>query len=116
MRRTPWCRCRSRNRTYTTPCWWCSRAACSPALTALFEQAWQNPLPIHGFTARPAGLPPADRRLLRLLAGGATDDVITRELGISRRTLLRRLQILMARLGAANRFQMALQAQRSGWL
>lgn len=86
------------------------------ALAALFEQSWSSALPIHGQTIRPAGLPPADRRLLRLLAGGATDEVIARELGISRRTLFRRLQILMARLGAANRFQMALQAQRSGWL
>lgn len=86
------------------------------ALVALFEQSWQNALPFHGRTTRPGGVPPADRRLLWLLAGGASDDVIARELGISRRTLFRRLQILMAQLGAANRFQMALQAQRSGWL
>lgn len=86
------------------------------ALVALFEQSWQNALPFHGHTTRPGGLPPADRRLLWLLAGGASDDVIARELGISRRTLFRRLQILMARLGVANRFQMALQAQRHGWL
>ncbi len=86
------------------------------ALMALFEQSWQNALPFHGRTTRPGGLPPADRRLLWLLAGGASDDIIARELGISRRTLFRRLQILMAQLGAANRFQMALQAQRSGWL
>ncbi|MCX4966816.1 LuxR family transcriptional regulator [Streptomyces sp. NBC_00654] len=86
------------------------------ALVALFEQSWQNALPFHGRTTRPGGLPPADRRLLWLLAGGASDDIIARELGISRRTLFRRLQVLMAQLGAANRFQMALQAQRSGWL
>lgn len=86
------------------------------ALVALFEQSWQNALPFHGRTTRPGGLPPGDRRLLWLLAGGASDDVIAREMGISRRTLFRRLAILMARLGAANRFQMALQAQRSGWL
>ncbi|MFI6874072.1 LuxR family transcriptional regulator [Streptomyces sp. NPDC050400] len=86
------------------------------ALMALFEQSWHNALPFHGSTARPGGLAPADRRLLWLLAGGAGDDVIAHELGISRRTLFRRLQILMARLGAANRFQMALQAQRNGWL
>ncbi|MDG4860634.1 LuxR family transcriptional regulator [Streptomyces sp. T-3] len=86
------------------------------ALIALFEQSWQNALPFHGSTIRPGGLSPADRRLLWLLAGGAGDDVIARELGISRRTLFRRLQMLMAQLGAANRFQMALQAQRSGWL
>ncbi|MFI7011380.1 LuxR family transcriptional regulator [Streptomyces sp. NPDC050145] len=86
------------------------------ALVALFEQAWQQALPFHGSTARPGGLPPADRRLLWLLAGGASDEVVARELGISRRTLFRRLQVLMARLGAANRFQLALQAQRQGWL
>ncbi|MFD9031325.1 LuxR family transcriptional regulator [Streptomyces sp. NPDC059567] len=86
------------------------------ALIALFEQSWRNALPFHGGTSRPGGLPPADRRLLWLLAGGASDEAIARELGISRRTLFRRLQILMARLGAANRFQMALQAQRHGWL
>ncbi|GEB54972.1 LuxR family transcriptional regulator [Streptomyces gardneri] len=86
------------------------------ALVALFEQAWQNALPFHGHTARPGGLPPSDRRLLWLLAGGASDDVIARELGVSRRTLFRRIQILMARLGASSRFQMALQAQRHGWL
>lgn len=86
------------------------------ALMALFEQSWQNALPFHGRTTRPGGLPPADRRLLWLLAGGASDDVIAREMGFSRRTLYRRLQVLMARLGASNRFQMALHAQRSGWL
>ncbi|MEU0830037.1 LuxR family transcriptional regulator [Streptomyces sp. NPDC005969] len=86
------------------------------ALVALFEQAWQNALPFHGRTVRPGGLLPADRRLLWLLAGGASDEVIAREIGISRRTLFRRVQILMARLGATSRFQMALQAQRCGWL
>ncbi|MEU6014791.1 helix-turn-helix transcriptional regulator [Streptomyces sp. NPDC047515] len=86
------------------------------ALVALFEQSWQSALPFHGRTTRPGGLPPADRRVLWLLAGGASDDVIAREMGISRRTLYRRLQILMAQLGAENRFQLALQAQRCGWL
>ncbi|MFJ3499089.1 MULTISPECIES: LuxR family transcriptional regulator [unclassified Streptomyces] len=86
------------------------------ALVALFEQTWRSALPLHGRSVRPAGLLPADRRLLRLLAAGAGDDVLARELGVSRRTLFRRIQVLMARLGATSRFQMALQAQRSGWL
>ncbi len=86
------------------------------ALVALFEQTWQSALPLHGRSVRPAGLLPADRRLLRLLAGGASDEVIAREIGVSRRTLFRRVQVLMARLGATSRFQMALQAQRQGWL
>ncbi|MEU9997172.1 LuxR family transcriptional regulator, partial [Streptomyces sp. NPDC050848] len=87
-----------------------------PALGALFQPTWRTALPSPAPAPRPGGRPPADRRLLRLLAGGAGYDVVARELGISRRTLFRRLQILMARLGAANRFQLALQAQRSGWL
>ncbi|MFB8044591.1 LuxR family transcriptional regulator [Streptomyces hydrogenans] len=86
------------------------------ALVALFEQSWRDALPFHGRTALPGGLAPADRRLLWLLAGGAADEVIAREIGVSRRTLFRRIQILMARLGATNRFQLALQAQRNGWL
>ncbi|MFD8010349.1 LuxR family transcriptional regulator [Streptomyces sp. NPDC058955] len=86
------------------------------ALVALFEQSWRDALPFHGRTALPGGLRPADRRLLWLLAGGAADEVIAREIGVSRRTLFRRIQVLMARLGATNRFQLALQAQRHGWL
>ncbi|MFJ3903767.1 LuxR family transcriptional regulator [Streptomyces sp. NPDC090025] len=86
------------------------------ALVALFEQSWQAAVPFHGHAPRAGGLAPADRRLLRLLAGGASDEVIARELGVSRRTLFRRLQILMARLGAGNRFQLGLQAERAGWL
>ncbi|MBW1597791.1 LuxR family transcriptional regulator [Streptomyces sp. JJ38] len=87
------------------------------ALVALFEQSWQSALPFHGRAVpRPGGLLPADRRLLWLLAGGARDEVIARELGVSRRTLFRRMEVLMARLGARSRFQMALQAQRHGWL
>lgn len=86
------------------------------ALVALFEQSWRDALPFHGRTALPGGLQPADRRLLWLLAGGAADEVIAREIGVSRRTLFRRIQVLMARLGATNRFQLALQAQRHGWL
>ncbi|MFE7411385.1 helix-turn-helix transcriptional regulator [Streptomyces laurentii] len=96
------------------------------ALVALFEQSWHSALPLPGGrpartdgaggTAGTSGPAAADRRLLRLLAGGASDEVIARELGVSRRTLFRRLQVLMARLGAANRFQLALQAQRAGWL
>ncbi|MEU5980259.1 LuxR family transcriptional regulator [Streptomyces sp. NPDC047315] len=86
------------------------------ALVALFELSWRSAVPFPGRAVRPGGPPPADRRLLWLLAGGASDEVIASELGISRRTLFRRLQILMARSGAANRFQLALQAQRNGWL
>ncbi len=86
------------------------------ALVALFEQSWQNALPFQGRDPRPQRLLPADRRLLTLLSGGVSDDYIAQQLGISRRTLFRRVEVLMTRLGATTRFQMALQAQRRGWL
>lgn len=86
------------------------------ALVALFEQTWRNALPFQGRTPPPRRLLPADRRLLSLLACGVRDEDIARELGVSRRTLFRRVELLMARLGATTRFQMALQAQRRGWI
>ncbi|MEV8536369.1 helix-turn-helix transcriptional regulator [Streptomyces sp. NPDC051211] len=94
------------------------------ALVALFEQTWQSALPLYASRTPPprgAAVPPqrplpADRRMLTLLAGGVSDEDIARELGISRRTLFRRVEVLMARLGATTRFQLALQAQRRGWL
>lgn len=86
------------------------------ALVALFEESWVNALPFYGREPQPQRLLPADRRLLALLAAGVSDDDIAREIGISRRTLFRRVELLMTRLGATTRFQMALQAQRRGWL
>ncbi|HVK21140.1 MAG TPA: transcriptional regulator TrmB [Actinokineospora sp.] len=86
------------------------------ALVALFEESWNNALPFCGGDPRPSRLRPDDRRLLSLLAGGVPDDAIARQIGVSRRTLFRRVELLMTQLGATTRFQMALQAQRRGWL
>ncbi|MFC7616602.1 helix-turn-helix domain-containing protein [Actinokineospora soli] len=86
------------------------------ALEELFEHTWNTALPFHDQDVGPRQLLPADRKLLSLLAAGVTDEEIARELGISRRTLYRRVEILSARLGAATRFQMALLAQRRGWV
>jgi DNA-binding NarL/FixJ family response regulator len=44
------------------------------------------------------------------------DDVIARQLGISERTVRRRVADLAARLGAASRFQIGAQAARRGWV
>ncbi|RKT73696.1 regulatory LuxR family protein [Saccharothrix variisporea] len=86
------------------------------ALVALFEQAWREALPILSADPPPPRLLPADRRLLALLAAGVPDGEVARELGISRRTLFRRIEVLMTRLGATTRFQLALHAQRRRWL
>lgn len=86
------------------------------ALEALFEHIWRAALPFHDREADSQRLLPQDRRLLALLAGGVSDEGIAHELGVSRRTLYRRVEILGARLGASTRFQLALLAQRRGWL
>ncbi|MEE1938375.1 LuxR family transcriptional regulator [Streptomyces sp. TRM 70361] len=91
------------------------------ALRALFEAYWDRALPIHSRNGNTAvtggGRPgPAERRILAMLVAGVPDSQIIRELGISRRTFFRRMELLMAQAGAASRFQLALQAQRRGWL
>lgn len=92
------------------------------ALRALFEACWERALPIQASTgvtapAAPSARPgPTERRILAMLVAGVPDSQIIRELGVSRRTFFRRMELLMAQAGAASRFQLALQAQRRGWL
>jgi sugar-specific transcriptional regulator TrmB/DNA-binding CsgD family transcriptional regulator len=98
------------------------------ALSALFDALWRVALPLQLFDL-PDGRPPAPRagadedrptaqeqRLLALLTSGLPDEGISRQLGLSHRTLQRRVHDLMARLHAQTRFQLALQAARRGWL
>lgn len=98
----------------------------SPLLTALvvcFESLWERAIPLRGPVGalpEPAGDAPGPRppeaALLDLLALGLKDEAIARHLGISVRTVWRRLEKLMADLGADTRFQAGLQAGRRGWL
>lgn len=59
-------------------------------------------------------LEPRDRRVLELLAAGATDSTIARRLGVSQRTVERRVRDLMQRVGAETRFQAGVLAAKSG--
>ncbi|MEU0387411.1 LuxR C-terminal-related transcriptional regulator [Streptomyces chartreusis] len=56
------------------------------------------------------------REVLRMLAGGLTDEAMARKLGISERTVRRLVSDLTERLGAASRFQAGVCAVRLGWL
>ena len=71
-----------------------------------------------GPRAQPAGRGPTDeeRQLLALFGGGVKDDTIAQHLGISPRTLRRRLQALYSELGATNRFGAGIAATRRGWI
>lgn len=56
-----------------------------------------------------------DREIVLLLAAGATDETIARRLGISARTVQRRVQALMTTLGVRTRFQAGVQAALRNW-
>lgn len=88
------------------------RGAMLDMLVALFEATWDRSIP---FSAEEAvGDEDADQAILGLMASGLTDAAIAREVGLSPRTLQRRIRELCDRLGAQSRFQAGIQAARQG--
>jgi DNA-binding CsgD family transcriptional regulator len=89
------------------------------ALIALFEQNWEaaRPLPAGAAPAGDTqGLTEAERVLLRMLSRGLTDEAAASRLGVSVRTVQRRMESLMSRLGAASRFEAGFKAASRDWL
>lgn len=80
--------------------------------TVYFEHLWSQAAPLDEPTV------PSDQRrfLLEQLASGAQDEQIARRLGLSLRTVRRRVAEVMAELGATSRFQAGVEAARRGWL
>ncbi|GAA4426433.1 helix-turn-helix domain-containing protein [Actinokineospora soli] len=86
------------------------------ALIGLFEASWRLAVPLQAGAQALSPVQPIEQRLLGLLAAGANDDSIARQLGISRRTVFRHLQRLMEHAGATSRFQLAVHAVRHRWI
>jgi DNA-binding CsgD family transcriptional regulator len=84
-------------------------------LIRVFESFWRLAVPADVVDVG-QGLADIDREILSLMASGATDDAISRRLGLSRRTVVRRAARLLERLGASTRFQAGVQAAHRGWL
>jgi sugar-specific transcriptional regulator TrmB len=82
------------------------------ALTALFESYWERATPIQ--TERTEEEP--DKLLLSLFVAGMPDKSIATHLGVSRRTVQRRLDRLMVVAGVDTRAGLAFQAGKRGWL
>jgi DNA-binding NarL/FixJ family response regulator len=61
------------------------------------------------------GLPPLDRQVLTLLLAGLTDRSIASQLGLSMRTVQRRVQAQMEEAGVQTRMQLGWRAARVGW-
>ncbi len=102
------------------------------ALIDLFEGHWERAsvlhgVPVHGASVEgapvegapveeePVQIGPEERLLLSLLVAGFPDKSIVTQLGISRRTVQRRFDRLMALAGVDTRTALAYQAARRGW-
>jgi DNA-binding Lrp family transcriptional regulator len=92
------------------------------ALSALFEALWERALPLNVTSLPDGGVQPggvideSDRRIIAMLASGATDDAIGRALDLSRRTVLRRVHQIMDNAGVQTRFQLGIEARARGWV
>ncbi|MEO7127019.1 MAG: helix-turn-helix transcriptional regulator, partial [Nakamurella sp.] len=56
------------------------------------------------------------QEILRVLSSGATDESAARQLGVSDRTVRRRVAAVMDLLGATSRFEAGAKAVQAGWL
>jgi DNA-binding CsgD family transcriptional regulator len=85
------------------------------ALVALFDRHWEVATPL-GAPDRVAELQDSEVLLLSLVVSGMPDKSIATQLGVSKRTVQRRLERLMSLAGVDTRTGLAFQAARRGWL
>ncbi|MFD3535277.1 transcriptional regulator TrmB [Streptomyces sp. NPDC058664] len=101
------------------------RSGLLDAMDALFETVWRTaqPLELSGTGGEseaavevgPHGPTELDRKILALLLAGLTDLTAAAQLGLSPRTLHRRLRHLMDMAGVRTRMQLGAHAVRNGW-
>lgn len=82
------------------------------ALGDLFEELWSRAIVVPGG----ASTDHSRRLLLEQLARGAKDEQMARVLGLSLRTVRRRVADLLHDLGVETRFQAGVEAVRRGWI
>ena len=85
------------------------------ALILWFELLWERAASVPSLD-RGEARPDLRRFLLQQLASGAQDEQVARTLGISLRTVRRRVADVLTELGADTRFQAGVEAARRGWL
>lgn len=88
------------------------------ALRTLFDSLWERAVPIGTERGAEAAAAPDDREreIISLLAAGLKDQAIARALGLSHRTVQRRIGAILQDLGAQTRFQGGIQARDRGWV
>jgi sugar-specific transcriptional regulator TrmB/DNA-binding CsgD family transcriptional regulator len=88
------------------------------ALVAYFDDTWARAYPVVSPSPAPStddGVDSTDRQLLTLLLAGLTDQAVASQLGMSLRSVQRRISTLMTKVGAATRIQLGWHAARNGW-
>lgn len=88
-------------------------------LVTHFESLWERSTPVEAIGRRPTDdgdISDRDRELLTLMAAGLKDRAIARSLGVTERTVSRRIQELMRRLDADTRFRAGIRAVQEGWI
>jgi DNA-binding NarL/FixJ family response regulator len=91
------------------------------ALVALFESEWDRATSVRVDHGRVSDAPEAtvselDTRILSLLLAGLTDQATAVQLGLSIRTVQRRVRHLMDLAGVQTRLQLGWHAARQGWV
>jgi len=91
------------------------------ALLALFDFVWQTAPRLVRSNARldevaSDHLEPIDAKVLSLLLAGLTDQSIGSQLGLSLRTVQRKVRQMMDRAQVDTRLQLGYEAGRRGWL
>lgn len=89
-------------------------------LVARFEDLWERSTPVEAIgrahLSSEGDISDRDRELLTLMAAGLKDRAIARSLGVTERTVSRRIQELMRRLDADTRFRAGIRAVQEGWI
>lgn len=88
------------------------------ALCELFDRSWAEAVPLEATTLldEATGLTDSEAELLKILSAGLTDEAAAKRLGVSVRTVKRRMEDLMRRLEAGSRFEAGYRAAKRGWL
>jgi DNA-binding CsgD family transcriptional regulator len=85
-------------------------------LVALFAEVWERATPLR-LADEQGDLPTAaDRQILSLLLAGLPDKAVASQLGLSLRTVQRRLRQLMDVTGTSTRMQLGWYVARNDWL
>jgi DNA-binding Lrp family transcriptional regulator len=84
------------------------------ALRCLFDTIWRHAVPLPDVRAAAVSPAAATDQVLRMLAAGAKDETMARQLGLSLRTVRRRVAELLEDLDATTRFQAGVEAARRG--